>query len=104
MKNRRKGFKVGAFAFCVLLIISFAFKSPETPDGAALYKKNCARCHGDDGTRGKFRAKNLQTSKMPDGEILALIKSGKKMMPSFNKTLSDAEIKSVIAYTKKLRK
>ncbi len=84
-----------------------------TSDAATLFDKNCAKCHGKDGraktTRGKMvGARNLTDAdwqaKETDDEILAAIKKGPGAMPSFEKKLSQAEIESLVAFVRSLKR
>ena len=90
-----------------LAAISFflsSFTRRQTPEGKAIYDKQCARCHGKEGTKGSFGAKNLQKSVMTDEAITQLILTGKKVMPSFKTKLGSNEIKLVMEYVKAFRK
>lgn len=71
--------------------------------GKTLFGHNCSRCHGNDGTKGFFGAKNLQISRLSDSAITVQILNGKKFMPSFRKRLSQDEIQSLTQYVKTLR-
>ncbi|MEZ2336648.1 cytochrome c [Mucilaginibacter sp. RCC_168] len=72
--------------------------------GKALFEKKCATCHGNDGTRGRWGAKNLQLSKLDNNELLNTISNGRGIMPNWGKKLSISQISSVIEYIKTLRK
>jgi len=72
--------------------------------GRALFEKKCATCHGNDGTRGRWGAKNLQISKLDNDELLSTISNGRGIMPNWGKKLSAGQISSVIEYIKTLRK
>ena len=72
--------------------------------GRALFEKKCATCHGNDGTRGRWGAKNLQISKLGNDELLYIISKGRGIMPNWGKRLSATQINSVIEYIKTLRK
>ena len=90
-----------------LVAISFflsSFTRRQTPEGKDIYDKQCARCHGKEGTKGSFGAKNLQKSVMTDEAITQLILTGKKVMPSFKTKLTSNDIKLVIEYVKAFRK
>lgn len=93
-----------------ILILFFAylslssFTTGQTLPGEALFKKNCQRCHGADGTRGLFGAKNLQVSLLTDEAIAIQIKNGKGFMPAFKKKLSAEEINLVVSFVKSLRR
>jgi cytochrome c6 len=81
-------------------------------DGAAIYKAKCSRCHGEDGMSHTFDGKmthatrfsDPEVMKMPDEDLIAVVKGGKKKMPSFAKKLTDDQIASVIAYIHTLQK
>lgn len=65
----------------------------------AVFKKHCVICHGADGKLGLNGAKDLSASKRPLTERLELIRQGKNLMPSFDKTLTPAEIEAVARYS-----
>jgi mono/diheme cytochrome c family protein len=76
-----------------------------------LFIENCARCHGADGrgetAMGKvFAATNLadagwwKRERVSDKRLAASIRDGRKQMPGFGKTLSKAEIASLVALVK----
>lgn len=90
--------------FLTLLMSVNTFAQTDKAEGKPIFEKHCVRCHGNDGKKGKWKAKDLTLSRMSDKDILQLIKEGKKRMPSYNKKLSDEEMKAVIAYLKRLRK
>jgi cytochrome c6 len=97
----RKIIVVVSFA---LMMISTAFSIPVPSDpGELTYKQNCMRCHGVDGTRGLFGAKDLKQSGLPDSIIVQRIRNGKGIMPSFRKRLTPEEINQVSIYIKLLR-
>lgn len=88
----------------LLLLVATGFSSRHTGEGQALYEHHCARCHGADGTRGMFGAKNLQRSLLPDTAITRQIMNGKRIMPPFKKKLTPDQIDELSAYIKTLRK
>ena len=71
--------------------------------GQKLYEQHCARCHGKDGTKGSFGARDLQQSILPDAAIVLQIEKGKGFMPPFRKKLTADEISEVMLYIKTLR-
>lgn len=90
-----------------LLLLSFATieqKPPTAKTGQELYQKHCKQCHGKDGTRGLFGAKNLRTSQLDDDALYVTISKGRKIMPAWEKKMDTAELALVIAYVKTLRK
>ena len=72
----------------------------DTTSGKKIFETNCVRCHGNDGTKGKFGAKNLQKTNLPDSELQRIISNGKRVMPAWKNELSDKEIESVKEYIK----
>ena len=102
----------GMYAVVCLLAASTVVPALAQEDGAAIYKSKCARCHGEDGMSHTFEGKmtsaaqfsNPEIVKMPDADLTAVIKGGKKKMPAFGKKLSDDQIASVLAYVHTLQK
>lgn len=68
-------------------------------NGARVFHDTCAVCHGDNGT-GLGSASDLSEvlPQMSDDEVKEVIRHGAPGMPSFRSTLSDDEIRDVIAY------
>jgi cytochrome c6 len=71
--------------------------------GKAIFEKNCARCHGSDGKKGSFGAKDLKLSTLSDLEAINIITIGKKRMPSFQKKLTQQDIVEVKKYVMNFR-
>jgi cytochrome c6 len=89
--------------FLMLLICGASYSNgPE--DGKNLFESKCARCHGKDGTKGVFGAKNLQKSRLTDAEYAKIIAEGRAYMPSWKKRLSGEQINQVIGYIKQLKR
>lgn len=76
----------------------------EDLDGKAIFKRNCASCHGFKGNLKSSGAKDLTISKISMEESVAQIYFGKGLMLPYSKLLSDAEIVAVAKYAKGLRK
>ena len=89
-------------------------------DAKENYDKNCAKCHGEDG-KGKTKmgeklgVKDYTDAKaqgeMKDEEMAKAIKEGVKekdsdkvKMKAFGDTLSDDEIKALVAYVRAFKK
>ncbi len=79
----------------------------EAVDGAAVYKKRCAMCHGPEG-KG-FKALKTPDFTLPewqaahsDEEIIEVIKNGKKgtAMPALGSKMTEDEIKAVVAHVR----
>lgn len=82
-------------------------------DAATIFKSECATCHGQDGRaktlKAKFNgAKDLTKASwqasVSDGHIFNVISNGQEKMPPFGKKLSEAEIQSLVAYVRRLKK
>lgn len=87
--------------------------SANQPDGAAIYARRCAICHGKDGTgTPKWRAKGQPNFSDPDwqgshsdSKISESIKAGKgKYMPAFKQKLSDDEVSALVAQIRRFGK
>jgi mono/diheme cytochrome c family protein len=84
-------------------------------DGADVYGKNCAKCHGEDG-KGKTKmgeklgCKDYSAEAVKVEEGLKAVKdglkdeSGKTQMKAFGESLSDGEIKAAVEYLKAFKK
>ncbi|ACL65860.1 cytochrome c class I [Anaeromyxobacter dehalogenans 2CP-1] len=87
----------------VLAFAAFA-AAARADDGAAVFAKKCAVCHGKDGKgapAGKaLGAKDLTTVKLSEAEIVKVVENGKGKMTGFKGKLSDDEVKSVAKYVK----
>jgi mono/diheme cytochrome c family protein len=80
--------------------------------GEAIYKRNCAGCHGPDGSGqtamgrtfklGDLRSAEIQ--KMTDAQLAGTIAKGKGRMPAYEKRLSPEQIQSVVGYLRELAK
>lgn len=93
----------------LLTLLLFSFTTIEQKPGPGktgqeLFEKHCKQCHGKDGTRGLFGAKNLQTSLLADDALYIAVAKGRKIMPAWEKKMDSAELELVIAYVKTLRK
>jgi mono/diheme cytochrome c family protein len=92
------------------------FTDGDAARGAPLYKRYCSGCHGVDGRGGAHtfmpHIQNL-TSKdyiefLPDGYLFTVIAEGgqavgkSSMMPAWGATLSEQDIKDIIAHIRSL--
>ena len=80
---------------------------------SALFKDNCAKCHGKDGRARGFKARlagvrNLTEARWLEGvtdeRIYNSITNGRNRMPAFGKKLTEAEIESLVAFVRGLKK
>lgn len=95
---------LAALAVVCALCTAFIPKEQVYDGGKELYEKKCARCHGKDGTKGLFGARNLQISKLDDAGYIRIITEGRNIMPSWNRKLNEGQINLVVQYIKELRK
>jgi len=105
----------------VACLVGFTAGAALAQDAKAIYAKECAKCHGDagagDGAMGqKLKDKPSDWTKgggglkdLDDAKITDSIKKGggaigkSKAMPAYPK-LSDADVQSLVAYVKALKK
>ena len=82
-------------------------------DGAEVYTKNCASCHGKDGkgetTMGKkAKVKDYTDAKVQasftDAEALKVILEGKEKMKGYKDKVTEAEAKEMVAYIRTFKK
>lgn len=98
--------KIFVFATSLLLILSSAAWAQD--DGAALYKKKCASCHGANG-EGKpaMKAPALKgTSADADKIVERLTKGEASSKPPHNKGMSgltEEQAKAIAEYVKSLK-
>ena len=80
---------------------------------ASLYNRSCVSCHGADGRsrtrKGKLKlARDISDSgwqeSVSDERIFNSITNGRGKMPSFKKTMSDAEVDSIVLFVRALKK
>jgi mono/diheme cytochrome c family protein len=67
----------------------------------ALYRAQCAQCHGAAGEGGV--GPDLQSSTLSRAEVIALVSHGAGSMSTFGGTLAPDEIRAVVAYAMSLR-
>ena len=82
-------------------------------DAAVLFEKHCDTCHGKDGQAKTFKAKfnharNLTDAKwqseVSDERLFNSISNGKGKMPAWGKKFSEAQINSLVAYVRNLKR
>jgi len=102
----------------VLLILSLILLMPiivwadAAPDGAALFKSNCAICHGPDGKGQTATGKSLKVKdlgskdvqKKSNADLQTTISDGKGSMPAYKGKLDQAGIDALIAFIRTLKK
>jgi cytochrome c6 len=102
----RTGFAIVAMMAATTMTSAFA------QSGADNYKAKCAMCHGADGLAAGPAGKSMkiaafnspEASKLPEADIITIIKNGKGKMTGYAGKLTDAQIKDVAAFVKTLQK
>lgn len=82
---------------------AMAQRPPVEMNGKILFEKNCTGCHGYDGTKGAYGAKNLRKSKLDNDALVKAIGNGNWIMPKWKKRLNPAQIQSIANYIKTFR-
>jgi mono/diheme cytochrome c family protein len=102
---------------CAVAVLVAGGISVRAADAKESYAKDCAKCHGEDG-KGKTKMgeklgiKDLADAKVQgakDEEIAKAIKEGvkegdKTKMKGFGETMSDDDIKAMVAYVRTFKK
>ena len=101
---------IGAFAIGAN---SLSASSATVRTASALYTRNCASCHGRDGTARTMKARHNHARKLSDPEwqdrvsderIFNSIMNGKGKMPGYSRKLSEQEINSLVSYVRGLKR
>jgi cbb3-type cytochrome c oxidase subunit III len=99
-------------------MLAMSALSLRASDGKELFAKNCAKCHGEDGAGktkmgAKLGVKDLTDAKvqadLKDDAAAKAIKDGIKdgdvtKMKGFAETLSDDDVKALVAHVRTLKK
>jgi mono/diheme cytochrome c family protein len=96
----------------VVCLAGTAVRGQDAANGEKVYKAKCASCHGPDGkgetAAGKAtKARDIcsaDVKKETDAAWSEIIVKGKNKMPPYDKKITDAEVKDVIAYMRSLCK
>ncbi|HKT51024.1 MAG TPA: cytochrome c [Candidatus Angelobacter sp.] len=83
----------------------------QAQEAGDLYKSKCQVCHGADGKGDTPAGKKLgardfhapEVVKMSDAELIEITKKGKDKMPSYDKKLTDDQIKQLVKYIRTLK-
>ena len=101
-----------------LAIVATAALSARADDAKAVYEKDCAKCHGADGKGDTKMGKKLGVKDYTDAKVQAELKDdaaakaikeglkdkeGKVLMKPAE-SLSDSDIKGLVAYIRTLKK
>jgi cytochrome c oxidase cbb3-type subunit 3 len=95
-----------------LLVSALTFRAASpAANGSAIFKENCAMCHGDDGKgSAAMKTPDFTSSKWQasttNKTMRDVIKNGKKGtgMMAFGNKLKDDDVSAVIAYIRSLKK
>ena len=96
----------------IALVATPALFGQGAETGEAIYKRNCAGCHGPDSSgqtaMGRtFKLRDLRSAdvqKMTDAQLAEIVSKGKNRMPAYEKRLSNQQIQSVVGYLRELAK
>ena len=102
----------GIAVLAVLCLAAAGLRAQDVASGEKVFKAKCVSCHGPDGkgdtAAGKAtKARDLsseEVKKESDATWTEIITKGKNKMPPYDKKISDAEVKDVIAYMRTLIK
>ena len=100
-----------AVAMALALVFTVTMTCNGQSDAASLYKAKCQVCHGADGKGDTTMGKKLaardfhspEVAKLSDAELFKITKEGKDKMPSYDKKLTDDQIKALIKYVRTLK-
>ena len=109
-----------ATALVIVLLAGFtelvsAQKSTPASGSAAArstFKLQCSSCHGQNGAGDTSVGKSLKAAdlrsaevqKQSDAQLAQVISEGRKNMPSFSDSLTQDQIRALVAYIRKLAK
>lgn len=88
-----------------LMSLLLAAPAQAAVEAYSLYQQHCAKCHGESGRADSWRgylffARNFKNkdwqNRMSDAKILEEINAGPRIMPSYEKTLTDDEKAALI--------
>lgn len=88
---------------CAVFSLITVIAKGQTSQGKTLFLTHCTKCHGEDGTRGRWGAKNLQTTKLADAALQIVISNGRGIMPRWSKKLDAGQIAQLVTYIRTLK-
>lgn len=101
--------RIALFSFVIALALPPLAAAQSAAD---IYKGKCQGCHGPGGVPSDGMAKAMglkplggpDVQAMSDADLTAAITNGKGKMKPFKGTLTDAQIKDLVAYVRSLKK
>ncbi|MBI5070906.1 MAG: c-type cytochrome [Deltaproteobacteria bacterium] len=93
-----------------LLLLALLAPTPSrAADGAEIYRRRCAGCHGADGGGGPRKLKDLASPEVQgkgDQELFDAVARGTpdRKMAGFRGRLADAEIKAAVEHLRTLKR
>ena len=111
---RHPGRRFAQWFVPVLAIAAFSLLSSPAraqDDAASLFKSKCAACHGADGTGNTPVGKSMKirdfhsadVQKETDAQLTTMITDGKGAMPAYKGKITDAQIKSLVAFIRTMK-
>jgi mono/diheme cytochrome c family protein len=102
----------GIAVLAVLCLATASLRAQDVANGEKVYKAKCVSCHGPDGKGETAAGKATKARDFASAEVKAesdatwtdIITKGKNKMPSYDKKITDAEVKDVVAYIRSLVK
>jgi len=99
---------LAAVSFVFLLFVNEPQKPAPIPEkgteitGATIYATRCAQCHGADGGGGFGPTlAGVVTQRFPnEADQIAVVTDGRGSMPSFADSLTPAQVKAVVGFTR----
>jgi len=100
-----------------VLVAAMAALSSRAEDAKAIYEKECTKCHGPDGKGDTKMGKKLNVKDYTDAKVQAELKDeagikaikeglkdGDKTLMKPAESLSDADMKALVAYMRTFKK
>jgi cytochrome c6 len=102
----------GIAVLAVLFLAAAGMRAQDVASGEKVFKAKCVSCHGPDGKGETAAGKATKARDFASAEVKAesdatwadIITKGKNKMPSYDKKITDAEVKDVVAYIRSLVK
>jgi mono/diheme cytochrome c family protein len=93
---------VTLFSSCAQEVGLPADADPELRAGADVFRARCSSCHGADGGGAIGPSLREIESRLDDDAQRVVVVEGRKTMPAFGNSLSDADIDAVVRYTSEI--